>query len=180
MGVHIRLGHCRHYKVFLLYGLHNWLHFGAFFVAEAIDNKFLPTINHSFLHVSQFLAMEPLYQAFLFLRRGGSCISRMRVSQVIGSPSDMTCDTSSGAYKITSSEDSEVPAFPPALKLNLNRPFELCAMFFVFAEGVFRGFIPHPSLALLVQHFWEFGSLFSASQSLLMIQKRHRVRKALQ
>lgn len=154
--------------------------FGGFFGAEAIDNKFLPTINHSFLYGSLFLALEPLYQAFLLLTRGGSCLSRMRASKLCGSPSDVMHNNSTITCKTVSSEDTEARVSPPPLKLNWDRLFELCAMIFFCAAGVFGGFPPHPSLALPGQYFWEVGSLFSVARSLLMIQKRNRGLKAIQ
>lgn len=120
---------------------------GGFYDEEAVDN-FLPAINHAFVYGSFSLALEPLYQAFLFLMRGGSCRSRMGASKLCGSPS------------VSMEEKKEVP-----LKFNWDRFFELMAMIFFCGAGVFGGFPPHPSLALPGVYFWEVGSLFSVARS---------------
>lgn len=127
---------------------------GGFFDEEAVENYF-PAINHTFVYGSFSLVLEPLYQVFLFFKRGGSCRSRMSASKLCGSPHSITDD------------QEEVP-----LKLNLDRFFELCATIFFCAAGVFGGFPPHPSLALPGVYFWEVGSLFSVARSCLMLQRR--------
>jgi len=127
---------------------------GGFYDEEAVEN-FLPAINHTFVYGSFSLVLEPLYQAFLFLKRGGSCRSRMSASKLCGSPDTITDD------------DKEAP-----LKLNWDRCLELGATTFFCAAGVFGGFPPHPSLALPGVYFWEVGSLFSVARSCLMVHSR--------
>lgn len=133
---------------------------GGFYDQEAVEN-FLPAINHTFVYGSFSLVLEPLYQVFLFLKRGGSCRSRMSASKLCGSPDTITND------------GKEVP-----LKFNWDRCLELGAITFFCAAGVFGGFPPHPSLALPGVYFWEVGSLFSVARSCLMVHSRKEGLKA--
>ena len=133
---------------------------GGFFDGEAVDG-YLPAINHSFVYGSFALALEPLYQVFLFLKRGGSCRSRMSATKLCGTPS------------ASDDDKTETP-----LKFNWDRCFELCATTFFCAAGVFGGFPPHPSLALPGVYFWEVGSLFGLARSCHMVHRRNQGLKA--
>ena len=134
---------------------------GGFYGEEDVE-RFLPAINHAFVYGSFSLALEPLYQVFLFLKRGGSCRSRMGASKLCGSQQSTSLD-----------DNEETP-----LKLNWDRFLELWAMIFFCAAGVFGGFPPHPSLALPGVYFWEVGSLFSVARSCFMLYTRKQGLKA--
>lgn len=138
---------------------------GGFFDQEAVE-RFLPAINHTFVYGSFSLAVEPVYQAILFLTRGGSCRSRISASKLCGSPS-----------AIADSENESDATLPP-LKFSWDRFFELGAMIFFCAAGLFGGFPPVPALALPGVYFWEVGSLFSVSRSFVMVHERKQGLKA--
>ncbi len=128
---------------------------GAFFNEEKVDS-FLPAINHTFVYGSFSLALEPVYSLLLFLRRKVTSESKD------DNDSDSLCN-----------EDER--------KLQRwDRFFELSAMVFFCAAGVFGGFPPHPSLALPGVYFWEVGSLFAVARSILMMHRRNVGLKSLQ
>ena len=137
---------------------------GGFFDEQAVD-RFLPAINHAFVYGSFSLALEPLYQVFLFLKRGGSCRSRMSATKLCGSSSD-------------DDDDNKTETSLPQLKFNWDRCLELFATTFFCAAGVFGGFPPHPAFALPGVYFWEVGSLFSVARSCLMVYRRSQGLKA--
>jgi len=173
--------------------------FGGFFDYETVD-KFLPLINHMFLYGSLSLALEPGYQAILFVVGGGSCLSRMKRTKLCGSPSHQctknsdievdiehssSCSTNDNNNGENSFEkhaeaqlreptNTRLSNIEAPLKLNWDRCFELGAMIFFCAAGVFGGFPPHPSWALPGQYFWEVGSLFAVARSIVMIHRRKK------
>ncbi len=169
--------------------------FGGFFDLETVE-RFLPLINHMLLYGSLSLALEPAYEAILFMVRGGSCMSRMRKTKLWGVPSSQHSYAYANTADIehnstTSSSDNnedngerqtqtqtQTQTLP--LKFNWDRCFELGAMIFFCAAGAFGGFPPHPSLALPGQYFWEVGSLFSVARSVVMIRRRKEGLKQLQ
>lgn len=161
---------------------------GGFFDAETVE-KFLPAINHMFVYGSFSLALEPAYQVWLFVRRGGSCASRARATKLCGG-SDPSSSSSLRAHNWddnSTAEDDDnsnndtvtAPVSLPPLKLNWDRFVELNAMIFFCAAGYFGGFPPHPSMALPGVYFWEVGSLFSVARSVLMMHRRKQGLDAL-
>ena len=128
--------------------------FGGFFDEET-TMRFIPVVDHTFLYGSLALAIEPLYQAFLFVTRGGSCRSRMGASKLCGSGNDGTEATEQ-------------------LKFNWDRCFELWAMIFFCLAGVFGGFSPSDHLKLFGVYCWEVGSLFGVARSFLMLHRRRQ------
>ena len=161
--------------------------FGGFFNLDTVE-RFLPLINHMFLYGSLSLSLEPAWEAYSFVTRGGSCMSRMRKTKLWGSSSrqygaiDAADDVENSNGSTSSSDNNEdgekhaqfhqtqTQSIP--LKFNWDRCFELSAMIFFCAAGAFGGFPPHPSLALPGQYFWEVGSLFSVARSIVMIRRR--------
>jgi hypothetical protein len=154
---------------------------GGFFDEQAVD-RFLPAINHTFVYGSFSLALEPLYQVFLFLTRGGSCRSRIGATKLCGSSSttsvdsNLTADNNNSNNNNSNSNETETSLLQ--LKLNWDRCLELFAMTFFCAAGVFGGFPPHPSLALPGVYFWLVGSLFSMAGAFLMVYHRNQGLKA--
>jgi hypothetical protein len=154
---------------------------GGFFDEEAVE-RFLPAINHIFVYGSFSLALEPLYQVFLFLTRGGSCRSRIGATKLCGSSSttsvdsNLTADNNNSNNNNSNSNETETSLLQ--LKLNWDRGLELFAMTFFCAAGVFGGFPPHPSLALPGVYFWLVGSLFSMAGAFLMVYHRNQGLKA--
>lgn len=142
---------------------------GGFFDAPTVE-KFFPAINHAFLYGSFSLTLEPLYQVYLFLRRKGSCRSRMSATKL--------CGTSSAIDSGTDDDDDEAEKTPAPLKISWDRFFELNAMIFFCAAGYFGGFAPHPSLFLPGVYCWEVGSLFSVARSFCMLNARKEGLKA--
>ena len=140
---------------------------GGFF-DEATVESFLPPINHTFLYGSFSLTLEPIYQGFLFLRRGGSFRSRMGATKLCGS---------STIHEDSNNDDDESVVTP--LKINWDRFLELSATTFYCAAAVFGGFPPHPSLALPGVYFWEVGSLFSLARSFFMLYQRNQGLKTI-
>lgn len=140
---------------------------GGFFDTDTVES-FLPAINHAFLYGSFSLTLEPLYQVYLFLRRKGSCRSRMSATKLCGT-----------ILAVDRGEDDDEAEKPPApLKLSWDRFFELNAMIFFCAAGYFGGFPPHPHLALPGVYCWEVGSLFSVARSFCMLNARKQGLKA--
>ena len=130
---------------------------GGFFDEDSVKG-FFPAINHIFVYGSFSRALEPLYQVFLCLTRGGSCRSGMSATKLCASSSTPRVDsninsTSNSTSKSNSNTEdnktniSEVEPLLPQLKLNRDRCLELFATTFFCAAGVFGGFPPHPSLA---------------------------------
>mmetsp|Transcript_8677 Transcript_8677/g.21163 ORF Transcript_8677/g.21163 Transcript_8677/m.21163 type:complete len:350 (+) Transcript_8677:25-1074(+) len=140
---------------------------GGFFDADTVD-EFLPAINHAFLYGSFALTLEPLYQVYLFLRRKGSCRSRMSATKLCGTASAIA----------SGDDDDDMEKTQPPLKFSWDRFFELNAMIFFCAAGYFGGFPPHPLLALPGVYCWEVGSLFSVARSFCMLHARRQGLKA--
>lgn len=166
--------------------------FGGFFDLATVD-RFVPLINHVFLYGSLSLALEPAYQAILFVARGGSFSSRVRKTKLFGSPSHrdaVDADSSTGssdnnedvekqARVARQAIDDDTPTNSVPLGFNWDRCFELGAMVFFCAAGWFGGFPPHPAWALPGQYFWEVGSLFGVARSMVMIHRRREGLKQL-
>jgi len=130
---------------------------GGFFDADTVE-QFLPVINHTFLYGSFSLVLEPVYRVLLFLRKIFST-----------SPTNKSNDTNNVDNNTTTER-----SVSPMNEFNWDRCLELSATFFFCAAGVFGGFAPHPSLALLGVYFWEVGSCFSVARSFFMIHKRNQ------
>eukprot|EP00751_Fragilariopsis_kerguelensis_P032781 CAMPEP_0170967454 /NCGR_PEP_ID=MMETSP0735-20130129/42592_1 /TAXON_ID=186038 /ORGANISM="Fragilariopsis kerguelensis, Strain L26-C5" /LENGTH=350 /DNA_ID=CAMNT_0011386135 /DNA_START=59 /DNA_END=1111 /DNA_ORIENTATION=- len=142
---------------------------GGFFKDEATVESFLPTINHTFAYGSFSLAVEPVYQLFLFGKKKGSFRSRLRTMKLFGGSSSSSSSSSSfiGIDTTVDVSDEE-----NALTLNLDRCFELGAMIFFCAAAIFGGFPPHPSLALPGVYCWIVGSFFGLARSFLLMYER--------
>ena len=151
---------------------------GGFFDEDSVVG-FLPAINHIFVYGSFSLALEPLYQVFLFLTAEGSCRSRVSATKLFGSSSTTRVDSNINSNTDDSSSNiSETEPSLPQLKLNWDRCLELFATTFFCAAGIFGGFPPHPSLDLPGVYFWLVGSLFSLARTFLMVYHRYQGLKA--
>jgi len=138
---------------------------GGFFNEEKVE-EFLPAINHMFVYGSFSLALKPTYQLIVYL---------------YGKVGKATKSSASASSTISTDIDSDSNnVYDEGNLQRWDHFFELSAMIFFCAAGVFGGFPPHPSLALPGVYFWEVGSLFSVARSLLMMYRRDKGLKYLQ
>ena len=145
--------------------------FGGFFDAETVD-RFLPAINHTFVYGSFSLAIKPTYQLILYLLAKMGVTSKKEESE-----SSSTTIPAGTDDNISQKEETALESPTLTKILFWDWIYELGAMFFFCAAGVFGGFPPHPSLALPGVYFWEVGSLFSVARSFSMISKRNELLK---
>ena len=121
-----------------------------------------------------------MYQLFLFLttRKDDNYVTTGKSGDFscIRTPDGSDDDNSSNSNGNTASKKNEGAAVTaaalPLKKINWDYFFEIGAMIFFCAAGLFGGFPPHPSLALPGVYFWEVGSFFSVARSCHMLHRR--------
>ena len=149
--------------------------FGGFFNAETVE-RFLPAINHTFVYGSFSLAIKPTYQLILYLLAKIGVRSTNEANE--SSSSSATIPVGTDDNTSSSKDEKEAPVSATLSKIIFwDWIFELGAMFFFCAAGVFGGVPPHPSLALPGVYFWEVGSFFSVARSFSMVSKRNEILK---